>query len=261
MKQDLNITLVQANQIWEDKQANFANYERLLANASNTDLILLPEMFNTGFSMNASALAEKMDNSSSITWLKDLAKSKNAAVYTSLIIEENGSYFNRGLFVEPSGEIHMYDKRKTFGLAGEDKVFASGNQVKRVQFRGWNIQLQICYDLRFGEIAFNEMNSETGEANYDLLLYVANWPQRRIQHWKNILPARAIENQCYVAAVNRVGKDQMDLVYSGDSAILDLHGNRLVEIVDEEKIETITLSHQELSEWRGKLPFLKDREL
>lgn len=261
MKQDLNVTLVQANQIWEDKQANFANYERLLATESKTDLILLPEMFNTGFSMNAAALAEKMEDSMSVEWLKALAKTKDAAVYTSLIVEESGKYYNRGLFVEPNGMIHIYDKRKTFGLAGEDKVFASGNQVKRVQFRGWNIQLQICYDLRFGEIAFNEMNSESGEANYDLLLYVANWPQRRIQHWKNILPARAIENQCYVAAVNRVGKDQMELDYSGDSAILDLHGNRLVEIVGEEKIETITLSHHDLSEWRGKLPFLKDRAL
>jgi len=261
MKQDLRVTLVQADQVWENKQANFSNYERLLANESNTDLILLPEMFNTGFSMNASVLAEKMEDSISISWLKGLAKTKNAAVYTSLIIEEEGQFFNRGLFVEPSGEFHIYDKRKTFGLAGEDKVFASGKNVKRVQFRGWNIQLQICYDLRFGEIAFNEMNTETGEANYDLLLYVANWPERRIQHWKNILPARSIENQCYVAAVNRVGKDHSELDYSGDSAILDLHGNRLVEIVDEEKIETITLSYTELEEWRGKLPFLKDRAL
>lgn len=256
--QDLTITLVQADQIWEDKPANFSNYEKLLSAIDDTDLILLPEMFNTGFSMNAAALAEKMNNSESIEWLKQLAKNKQSAVYTSLIIEENGKFYNRGVFVEPNKAITVYDKRKTFGLAGEDKVYSKGEKPTIVNYKGWNIQLQICYDLRFPEISLNK--HENGIPQYDLLLYVANWPERRNHHWRSLLPARAIENQCYLAAVNRVGTDQTDLPYSGDSCVIDLLGNRLADVVNEEKAVSIKLSHEELQEWREKLPFLKDRK-
>lgn len=256
---DLNITLVQANQIWEDKPANFSNYERLLSDVKKTDLILLPEMFNTGFSMNASALAEKMEDSVSIEWLKTISKQTQAAVFTSLIIEENGNYYNRGVFVEPNGTLSVYDKRKTFGLAGEDKVFSKGEKSVIVNYKGWNIRLQICYDLRFPEISLNQQ--ETSSPQYDVLLYVANWPERRNQHWRSLLPARAIENQCYLAAVNRVGTDNTDLRYSGDSCVIDMLGNRLEDIVNEEKAVSINLSHSDLQEWREKLPFLKDREL
>ncbi len=254
---DLNITLVQANQIWEDKSANFQNYERLLAEITNTDLILLPEMFNTGFSMNASDLAEKMENSESIEWLKKTANNKQAAIYTSLIIQENEFYYNRGVFVEPNGTISIYDKQKTFGLAGEDKVFSKGEKTMIVSYRGWNIKLQICYDLRFPEISLNKhMNNEP---QYDLLLYVANWPERRNQHWKGLLPARAIENQSYLAAVNRVGEDNSGLTYSGDSCVLDLLGNKIVEVSYEEQVFNVKISYSKQKELREKLPFLKDR--
>lgn len=256
---DLNITLVQANQIWEDKPANFSNYERLLSDVEKTDLILLPEMFNTGFSMNASALAEKMKDSVSIEWLKTISKQKQAAVFTSLIIEENGNYYNRGIFIEPNGTLSVYDKRKTFGLAGEDKVFSKGEKSVIVNYKGWNIRLQICYDLRFPEISLNQ--HEASSPQYDVLLYVANWPERRNQHWRNLLPARAIENQCYLAAVNRVGADQAGLTYSGDSCVIDLLGNRLTDIIHEEKIVSVKLSFEKLQDWRQKLPFLKDREI
>jgi omega-amidase len=253
----LNVTIVQANQVWEDKVSNLAHYEALLTQVAQTDLVLLPEMFNTGFSMNAASLYEEMESSSSIQWLKKMAEEKNAAFYTSLIIKENNQFFNRGVFVEPSGQLSYYDKRKTFGLAGEDNVFASGNKEVIVHFRGWNIRLQICYDLRFPEIALNK--HVNGQAAYDLLLYVANWPERRSMHWRNLLPARAIENQCYLAAVNRVGVDAGGLNYSGDSCVIDLHGNRLVDCIHDEKVATIELSMEELNDMRKKLPFLKDR--
>jgi omega-amidase len=256
---DLTITLVQANQIWENKEGNFENYKRLVSNIVETDLILLPEMFNTGFSMNTELLAEPFNDSLSINWLQELAKEKNAAIYTSLIIEENKNYYNRGVFVEPSGKLTIYDKQKTFGLAGEDKFFSKGEKTTILNYLGWNIRLQICYDLRFPEISLNKLVN--GLPQYDLLLYVANWPERRNHHWRSLLPARAIENQCYLAAVNRVGNDNTGLSYSGDSCVIDLLGNRLTDIVSEEMITSVKLSFEELKNWRQKLPFLKDREI
>lgn len=257
MKNDLIVTLVQVNQIWEDKEANFKNYERLLESTEQSDVILLPEMFNTGFSMNASELAESYSESKSIEWLKSISSSKNTAIFTSLIIEEENHYFNRGVFIEPNGSVSIYDKRKTFGLAGEDLVFSRGEKSTIVNYKGWNIRLQICYDLRFPEISLNQ--HENGFPEYDLLLYVANWPERRSTHWRTLLPARAIENQCYVAGVNRVGADNTGLTYSGDSCVVDLLGNRIVDVVNEEEVVSVVLSGSELNELREKLPFLKDR--
>lgn len=253
----LNITLVQANQIWENKQANLENYERLLTSTINTDLILLPEMFNTGFSMNAEQLAEKMEDSPSIEWLKKVSLAKNAAIYTSLIVEDGDCFYNRGVFVAEGKVKAVYDKLKTFGLAGEDQIFARGDKSVIVNYKGWNIQLQICYDLRFPEITLNKLVDAKPE--YDLLLYVANWPERRAMHWKNLLPARAIENQCYIAAVNRVGVDAINLNYSGDSCLLDLHGKEVIQVENVEQVYTSQISLEELVEMRQKLPFLKDR--
>jgi omega-amidase len=255
--QNLKVTLVQANQVWENKQANFSNYERLLAEVQNTDLIVLPEMFHTGFSMEVENLAEKMENGEGLTWLQTLAKQKNAAVYTSLIIEEKGSYFNRGVFVFPSGDIQIYDKRKRFALAGEDLVFTDGKSETIIDYLGWKINLQICYDLRFPEIARNELHGD--KAKYDVLLYVANWPERRVHHWKSLLIARAIENQCYVVGVNRVGEDGKGLNYSGDSVIIDALGvNQSAIEAGTETIETIELNHENLLVIRKNLPFLQD---
>jgi omega-amidase len=254
---DLRITLVQANQIWEDKQANLNHFEQLIAEVE-TDLLVFPEMFHTGFSMNPEKLAERMMDSQGLTWLKRIAAEKNAACYTSLIIEENNCYFNRGVFVEPSGKITSYDKRKCFGLAGEDMIFSAGNSSTIVDYNGWKINLQICYDLRFPEICRNEIKDET--ALYDVLIYVANWPERRKHHWNSLLIGRAIENQCVVIGVNRVGTDANSLSYSGNSVVI----NALGEITattneNEEQIVTSFISKESLLETREKLPFLKDK--
>lgn len=254
--QDLRITFVQANQIWEDKTANLSHYEELLKSVGETDLILFPEMFQTGFSMNTKVLAEKMEDSSSISWLKQQAKEKNAACYTSLIIEENGNYYNRGVFVEPNSNITCYDKRKLFGMAEESIHFTAGTKEVIVDYLGWKINLQICYDLRFPE---NCRNGEIdGTPIYDLLLYVANWPERRIHHWSTLISARAIENQCYVAALNRVGSDNLGLSYIGQSKLINLLGEELSNLSDLESVITHSVSYLELVQLRGKLPFLKD---
>ncbi len=254
---DLRITLVQANQIWEDKQANLNHFEQLIAEVE-TDLLVFPEMFHTGFSMNPEKLAESMTDSQGLSWLKRIAAEKNAACYTSLIIEENNCYFNRGVFVEPSGKTTIYDKRKRFALAGEDLVFSAGKSSTIVDYNGWKINLQICYDLRFPEICRNEIKDET--ALYDVLIYVANWPERRKHHWNSLLIARAIENQCIVIGVNRVGTDANSLSYSGNSIVI----NALGEITaaaneNEEHIVTSFISKNSLLETREKLPFLKDK--
>lgn len=256
--QDLKIALVQAHQVWEDKQANLNHFSNLLANVEGVDLILLPEMFQTGFSMNAEQLAEEMESSASIQWLRELSAKKNAAVYTSMIVSENRSFYNRGLFVEPTGSITTYDKRKTFGLAGEDLTYASGSAEKIVNYKNWNIQLQICYDLRFPEIVRNRMTSNQSAA-YDVILYVANWPERRSEHWKALLKARAIENQCYVVGVNRVGTDANGLSYSGDSQVVDALGAVNFCEAGNEEVKIVTISKENLNATRELLPFLKDR--
>lgn len=254
---DLKVTMVQAHQIWEDKQANLHHFEQLIAEVE-TDLIVFPEMFHTGFSMNPEKLAETMTDSQGLSWLKRIAAEKNAACYTSLIIEENNCYFNRGVFVEPSGKTTIYDKQKRFALAGEDLVFSAGENTSIVTYMGWKINLQICYDLRFPEICRNEIKEE--KALYDVLIYVANWPERRKHHWNNLLIARAIENQCVVIGVNRVGTDANSLSYSGNSVVI----NALGEITattneNEEQIVTSFISKDNLLETRAKLPFLKDQ--
>lgn len=253
--QNLNVVLVQANQVWENKEANLENYNRLLANVQ-CDLILLPEMFTTGFTMSTH-LADQMDNSSAIQWLKDKAKHLNSAIYTSLIIKEGYAFFNRGVFVFPNGEITHYDKRKTFGLAGENNHYQQGKDEVIVNYKGWNFQLQICYDLRFPEIVRNAMNNE--KANYDAILYVANWPEKRSHHWKSLLVARAIENQSYVLGVNRVGTDENGLVYSGDSAVINPLGEIQQSNAHDEVLIDAILDANLLNETRVKLPFLKDR--
>jgi omega-amidase len=255
---DLHVTLVQARQCWEDKEANFQHYEDLLAGLGETDLIVLPEMFHTGFSMSAERLADPADGSIGIRWLQQQARAFNAAFYTSLMVADGGRYFNRGVFVTPEGGVSTYDKRKTFGLAGEDKVYTAGTKETIVAYRGWNIQLQICYDLRFPEIARNRIVAGDAAA-YDVLLYVANWPARRGVHWKTLLPARAIENQCWVAAVNRVGEDGNALAFSGNSMFVDALGN-VTECADgREDVKTMRLSHDDVMNTRKTMPFLKDR--
>jgi predicted amidohydrolase len=256
--QDLKITLVQTNQFWEDKKANLKHFESHLEQIDQpTDIIVFPEMFNTGFTMNSKALAEKMDGAS-VSWLKKQAKTKEAAMVASLIIEDNGSFFNRMLFVTPKGEVEMYDKRKLFGLAKEDEHYTPGNENNIVAYKGWKILLQVCYDLRFPENARNRVKN--GHYDYDAIIYVANWPEKRSLHWKVLLQARAIENQCYVVGLNRVGEDAKHISYSGDSCIISPLGEVEQHAAHEEILLNDMFECEALEQTREKLPFLKDRD-
>jgi omega-amidase len=254
---NLKVSLVQTQQFWEDKQANYGHLDQVLSQVGETDLIVLPEMFNTGFSMKPALFAEEMSNSEALAWLKVNAINKDCAIYTSFMVKENNHFFNRGIFMLPSGEYYQYDKRQLFSLAGEDDVFSAGNEKVVIAYKGWNILLQICYDLRFPEIQRNKLDSSL-KPDYDLLLTVANWPKSRSSHWKTLLIARAIENQCYVVGVNRVGTDGKGLVYSGDSVAIDALGN--IEGCEEgaEKIISTLLSKKKLTTIRNLIPFLKD---
>lgn len=254
--QDLKVCLVQANQVWENKAANFDNYLSLLKNVE-ADLILLPEMFQTGFSMNTKEMAEDWNNSASVNWLKTISKTKNCAIYTSLMISENGDFYNRGVFVYPNGDIKKYDKRKTFSMAGEGKSFKSGTTETIVEYLGWRLQLQICYDLRFPEICRNYLLPNQTPA-YDVLLYIANWPEKRIKHWDSLLVARAIENQAYVLGVNRVGLDAKSLRYSGSSKAINALGEVITSNPSDENVTFITLKKEELLGIRKIHPFLED---
>jgi omega-amidase len=255
--QDLSITLIQSTQFWEDKINNINHLEKLIKKIVKTDIIVLPEMFNTSFSMNK-GLAENYHTSSSILWLKSIADFKKCAIYTSLIIELEGKVFNRGVFVYPNGEVITYDKRKLFSLANEQNYFDKGNSSTIVDYLGWKINLQICFDLRFPEISRNRIN-ENGKPNYDLCLFVANWPERRAHHWKSLLIARAIENQAFVIGANRIGVDGNELNYSGDSCVINPMGYHLFDsIPNKELIQQVNLNPKELIEIREKMNFLKD---
>lgn len=254
--QDLRVALVQADQDWENKPANLLRYARLLENVE-CDLILLPEMFHTGFTMNT-ALAEPWEASHAVQWLREMAAAKDAAIYTSLIVQEGTQYYNRGVFVTSEGEVQSYDKRKTFSLAGEDRFFARGAAEKIVEYKGWKLQLQICYDLRFPELIRNRLDSNQAPA-YDVLMYVANWPEKRIAHWHALLKARAIENQCVVLGVNRVGTDAHGLYYNGGSQHVNAMGEVTLLPEGEETVQIIVMKMNELSKTREIIPFLKDR--
>jgi predicted amidohydrolase len=182
-----------------------------------------------------------------------------AAIYTSLMVKENLQFLNRGVFVEPTNKTSIYDKRRSFGLGGEDSLFTAGTSETIVTYMGWKFNLQICYDLRFPELIRNRLD-ETGSAAYDILLYVANWPKKRVLHWSTLLQARAIENQCYSIGVNRVGTDGNQLEYSGNSVVFDGLGTKRIEMDDLEAVQTITLSMPELQALRKQLPFLKDKK-
>ena len=203
---DLRVTLVQSMLHWEDAAANRAMFgEKLATLKGTTDLIVLPEMFTTGFSMRSQALAETMDGAT-VAWMRAQAKSLDAALYGSVIITEDTKYFNRGLFVQPSGKVTAYDKRHLFRFANENEHYAPGTERVVVEWRGWRILLQVCFDLRFPVFARNR-------SDYDAILYVANWPEARRFPWNQLLIARAIENQCYVLGGNRVGMDGKGIHY------------------------------------------------
>ncbi len=250
---DLHVSLIQPDTAWEDPEANREALGRHISNlASKTDLIVLPEMFNTGFTMNAAAVAEKMGGPT-MQWMEQQAGQWDAVVCGSLAIEESGKYYNRLIWMQPDGSFVTYDKRHLFSLAAEESVFSAGRDRLVVEWRGWKIMPLICYDLRFPVWLRNNMD-------YDLLLFVANWPEARSRAWNSLLQARAIENQAFVIGVNRTGTDGNGKYHSGNSTIIDPLGNTLHHLKDREGIITETLKKEDLLEIRGKLPFLKDRD-
>ena len=216
------------------------------------DLIVLPEMFVSGFTMNPKAVAETM-NGETIAWLQHLAKAKDCAITGSLVIEENGKYYNRLVFVYPNGELKTYDKRHLFTLAGEDKVYTAGKEKLIIEYKGFRICPLICYDLRFPVFARNV-------EDYDVLLYVANWPKPRINAWDILLKARAVENMSYAIGVNRIGKDENELEYVGHSQAVDFLGNYLLEPQETDGVFIVELDKEKLLETRSKLAFLEDKD-
>jgi predicted amidohydrolase len=249
----MKIALIQSSLFWENPIAN-RNYfeEKINAITEKVDLIVLPEMFTTGFSMNPKNLAETM-HGETISWLQSMAKSKNSAITGSLIIEENNNYYNRLVFVFPSGEIKFYDKRHLFTLAGEDKVYTSGNEKLIVEYKGFKICPLVCYDLRFPVFARNI-------EDYDVLIYVANWPKTRINAWDILLQARSVENMCYTIGVNRIGFDASNFEYVGHSQVNDFLGNYVMEPKENEGVFIVELNKEKLLETRKKLGFLNDRD-
>jgi len=249
--QDLNITIIQSEIQWENPQQNLINFQNKLANISeNPDVIILPEMFNTGFTMNVSKYAEKQDGFT-VDWLKKQARKKSCVICGSVLIEEDKKFYNRIYWVHPEGTFETYDKRHLFRMANEHLTMSQGIKRKIVELKGWKINLQICYDLRFPVWSKNNYANEIYE--YDAIIYVANWPEVRNYAYKSLLTARAIENQAYVIWVNRIGKDRNNINHSGDSMVVKPNGKTLIQAQNnkEEILET-KVSFKELNEYRSK---------
>ena len=281
MMSGLTITTIQTNLFWEDKTANLQLLEEKINSIKEkTEIIVLPEMFTTGFSMKPELLAETMEGET-VQWMKRIAAEKKIILTGSVIISnaQTGTaspviagvrpeYYNRLIWMLPNGQYGVYDKRHRFGYAGEDDHYTAGSKRLIASVKGWKINLLVCYDLRFPVWARQTSLPnpsplmERGETapEYDVLMVVANWPEKRIAAWKILLQARAIENQCYVVGVNRVGKDANDIYYSGESMIIDPMGEVLYTKKDTEDIFTMTLSKTHLQTVREKLPFLKDAD-
>jgi predicted amidohydrolase len=258
MDDQLRISLIQADLAWEDKSSNLAMFEEKISRLKGlTEVVVLPEMFSTGFSMNAKELAEPMSGAT-IAWMKKLAVENRVIITGSVIIEDEGKYFNRLVWMLPNAQYGCYDKRHLFAFAGEHNYYSGGNKKLIASVKGWKVNLMVCYDLRFP--AWSRQQPVEGEAAYDVLIYVANWPEKRNHAWKTLLQARAIENQCYVVGVNRVGDDGKGIHYSGDSMVVDPLGEILYTKTGSEDIYTVSLSRTHLSDVRQRLPFLKDAD-
>lgn len=263
----LTITTIQTHLHWEDKAANLSMLEQKIGQTGQrTEVVVLPEMFSTGFSMQPALLAETMEGES-VAWMKRVAAQQRIILTGSLIIEEEGHYFNRLIWMLPNGQYGYYNKRHLFAYAGEDEQYTPGHKRLIASVKGWKINLQVCYDLRFPvwarqatPLAPPAEGEPEASPEYDVLIYVANWPERRNHAWKTLLQARAIENQSYVVGVNRVGKDGHDIYHSGDSMIVDPLGEVLYTRAHEEDIHTLTLQKDKLEEVRHKLPFLEDAD-
>ena len=249
----MKVVLIQTTLAWEDAAANRANFsEKINAVNEAVDLIILPEMFTTGFTMNPSAVAENMDGQT-VAWMKQTAVNKGCAITGSLVIEEDGKYYNRLLFVLPNGEVKTYDKRHLFSFAGEDKHYTAGSDKLIVEYKGWKICPLVCYDLRFPVFSRNT-------EDYDLLLYVANWPEVRTFAWDALLQARAIENLSYTIGVNRVGLDANENNYNGHTQVLDALGGYIIEPQETDGVFVVELSKESLGKTRAKFAFLNDMD-
>lgn len=249
---ELRVSIVQTNIIWENISANLNNYMALIADLQ-TDIIVLPEMFSTGFSMKPTQLAETM-NGQSIRWMAKMAQQLDAVVAGSLMVKENGQYYNRFVWMEASGRFHTYDKRHLFRMAKEHDVYTAGNERLIVECKGWKICPLVCYDLRFPVWSRNK-----GQA-YDCLIYIANWPAVRSYPWSQLLKARAIENLAYTIGVNRVGIDGNGHVYSGDSAVIDYAGKVLWTEKEVETVVTQVLCKDRLTQFRQQFPAWMDAD-
>ncbi|MDG2193609.1 MAG: amidohydrolase [Polaribacter sp.] len=254
MSTNLHVAIIQSDLVWENPIENRKIFtQKITAIQKKVALIVLPEMFTTGFSMHPKRFAETMTGET-VIWLQKMAQEKDAAIVGSFIVIEKGNYYNRLLFVHPDGVVETYDKKHAFTLAGEDKVYATGNLVTIINYKGWKICPLICYDLRFPVWARNTQN-------YDVLLYVANWPMPRITAWNALLKARAIENMSYCIGVNRVGTDANGYQYSGNSIAIDCLGGEMTSVCEhEEKIIYVTLEKESLLKTRKKLGFLEDKD-
>lgn len=251
---NLKVTVFQGYLFWENTDKNLQNITlRLSSIREKTDLIILPEMFNTGFTMNAAPLAETMDGKT-VKWMSDTAKKFDCVVTGSAIITEGGKFYNRLIWMRADGTYDTYDKRHLFALGKEHETYAPGNKKLIVELKGWKICPVICYDLRF-PVWLRNVNAE-----YDLLIVVANWPERRALHWRTLIPARAVENQSYVIGVNRVGHDGNQVYHSGDSTCIDPNGKVVYYKRDEEDMYTFTIVAHELELARRAMPFLKDAD-
>lgn len=258
----LTITIIQINLHWEDKKANLDMLSKKIESIKEkTEVIILPEMFSTGFSMKPELFAENM-NGKTVQWMKKIAAEKKIILTGSIIIEEDKKFYNRLIWMLPSGEYGIYDKRHLFAYGNEHTHYNAGSKRLIASVKGWKINLQVCYDLRFPVWARQSASSpgEKQKQEYDVLIYAANWPERRINAWKILLQARAIENQCYVVGVNRVGDDGNGIYHSGDSMIIDPLGEILYHKTNEEDIFTFTLQKEKLIEVRNKFPFWKDAD-
>lgn len=255
----LTFTLIQTQLHWENKNANLQMLEQKINGIKDkTHIVVLPEMFNTGFSMKPEQLAEEM-NGATVQWMKRLAATKKIILTGSIIVEENKQFFNRLVWMLPNGERGTYDKRHLFAYAEEDKHYTAGHKRFIASVNGWKINLMVCYDLRF-PVWSRQQFHQNKSFEYDVLIYVANWPEKRNTAWKTLLQSRAIENQCYVIGVNRVGNDGNNIYHSGDSMVIDPLGEILYHKVQDEDIFTITLDKEHLKNVRERFPFWRDAD-
>lgn len=254
----LTISLIQRALHWEDKEKNLQQFGDTIATLPpETQVAVLPEMFSTGFSMKPETLAETMEGPT-LSWMKATAAQYRKIITGSVIVEEGGHYYNRLIWMLPNGTSHHYDKRHLFGYAGEDQHYTAGDKRLVVRVNGWKLCLMVCYDLRFPVWARQQCTA--GAPEYDILVYVANWPQRRSHAWKTLLQARAIENQCYVIGANRIGDDGNGIDYNGDSMLVDPLGTILWQQAGEAAVYTHTFEPEALAGVRDQFPFLKDAD-